>query len=238
MQEGKQIKEYYDDFSTWYERERHHGYHAMLDRLELEVLTPLAVDKDVLEVGAGTGLLMQGLAQTARRLVGLDISAGMLGAASKRGFEVAQGSAVDLPFESEQFDLAYSFKVLAHVPDIEKALGEMARVLKPGGYLVAEFYNSHSVRRIAKQLSRPGKISKERTEADVFTRWDTPDQIKSYLPAEVTLEGWRGVRVFTPAALAFRIPGANKLLPVLESWAIDSPLARFGGFLIAVCRKQ
>ncbi len=238
MKKNEQTKKYYDEFSNWYERERHHGYHAMLDHLELEVLKPLAGNKDVLEVGAGTGLIMKGLEGTARRLTGLDISAGMLQAASKRGFKVVQGSATDLPFENEQFDLAYSFKVLAHVPEIEKALKEMARVLRPGGCLVAEFYNAVSIRRIAKQLGGPGKISKDRTEADVYTRWDTPKKAKSYLPNEVSLEGWRGVRVFTPAALAFKIPGANTLLPTLESWAIDSPLARFGGFLIAVCRKK
>ncbi len=44
-------KNYYDDFSNWYEKERHHGYHAMLDRLELDILLPLANDRDVLEVG-------------------------------------------------------------------------------------------------------------------------------------------------------------------------------------------
>jgi ubiquinone/menaquinone biosynthesis C-methylase UbiE len=238
MKNKNDIREYYDDFSDWYERERHHGYHAMLDRLELEVLTPLALNREVLEVGAGTGLIMQGLTHTARRIVGLDLSAGMLKAAAKRGFDVVQGSATDLPFESERFDLVYSFKVLAHVPDIKKALGEMARVLKPGGHMVAEFYNAHSIRRIAKMLGGPGRISNQRTEDEVYTRWDTPKQVKTYLPPEVEFSGWKGVRVLTPAALVFRVPGVNAILPKLESMALSSPLARFGGFLVAVCRKK
>ncbi len=238
MKSNREIKDYYDDFSNWYERERHHGYHAMLDRLELEALDPFIREKEVLEVGAGTGLIMQGLADKARYIVGVDISAGMLKGASSRGFDVAKGSATDLPFESGRFDLAYSFKVLAHVPDIEQALSEMSRVLKPGGYLIAEFYNVFSVRWLAKRLGRPGKISEQRTEAEVFTRWDTPDQIMGYLPSDVTFVGWRGVRVFTPAALAFRIPGASTILPTIESRAMRSPLARFGGFLIAVCQKR
>ncbi len=230
--------EYYDDFSSWYENERKHGYHAMLDRLELEVIRPFAVGGDVLEVGAGTGLILEGLGDAPKTKIGLDISPGMLKKAVERGFNVVQGSATDLPFESERFDLAYSFKVLAHIPDIEKTLAEMSRVLRPGGTLVAEFYNAHSIRNLAKRLGGPGNISEKRTEADVFCRWDTPEQIMGYLPSDVTFEGWRGVRVLTPGAFAFKIPGANKVLPFLESKALSSPLARFGGFLIAVCTKR
>ena len=230
--------EYYDDFAGWYERERKHGYHAMLDQLELAVIRPLAAGGDVLEVGAGTGLIMEGLGNTPNSLTGLDISGGMLQRARERGFNVVQGSATDLPFEDETFDLAYSFKVLAHIPDIEQALSEMSRVLRPGGTLVAEFYNVQSIRHLAKRAGGPGSISNSRTEADVFCRWDTPEQVIGYLPNDVQFESWRGVRVFTPGAFAFRLPGVRTLLPALERRALDSQLARFGGFLIAVCRKR
>ena len=233
----KNTIEYYDDFSGWYERERKHGYHAMLDELELEILLPLAEGKDVLEVGAGTGLIMEGLRDAPRSITGLDISSGMLEKAAARKLKVVQGSATALPFEDEQFDLAYSFKVLAHVPDIKAALFEMARVLRPGGHLVAEFYNAHSVRKLAKWLGGPGNISERRTEADVFTRWDTPKEVLSYLPSSVIFETWLGVRVFTPFAKAFSIPGLSTLLPELERRAMRSPLARFGGFLVAVLKK-
>ncbi len=130
-------KQYYIDFSKWYENERHHGYHAMLDRLELDILLPLAENRDILEVGCGTGLIMRGLEDTAKSMVGLDISPGMLEEARRRGFNVVEGNAEELPFEDESFDLVYSYKVLAHVPGIEKALREMARVLRPGAHMVA-----------------------------------------------------------------------------------------------------
>jgi ubiquinone/menaquinone biosynthesis C-methylase UbiE len=235
---GKNTIDYYDDFSSWYERERKHGYHAMLDQLELDVIRPLAEGRDVLEVGAGTGLIMEGLGDAPKTLTGLDISSGMLKKAEKRGFNVVQGSATDLPFEDATFDLAYSFKVLAHIPDIEKALSEMSRVLRPGGMLVAEFYNARSIRRLAKKVGGPGNISDQRTEDDVFCRWDTKEQIVQYLPNDVQLEGWRGVRVLTPAAFVFKIPGVNKVLPALERRCLDSTLARFAGFLVAVCKKR
>lgn len=233
-----ETQEYYDDFSGWYERERHHGYHAMLDDIQLQILRPLATDRDVLEVGCGTGLLMQGLSGTARRLAGVDLSPGMLRPARERGFDVIEGSAEALPVADDSFDLVFSFKVLAHVPDIKRALAEMLRVLRPGGYMVADFYNRLSLRHAVKRLTAPGRISAERTEAEVYTRWDTPRQAASHLPHGLTVESWKGVRVFTPTAKALTIPLLGSALRKAEHWAADSPLARFGGFLVAVCRKS
>lgn len=237
-----QAKRYYDDFSGWYERERHHGYHAMIDELEAGLIADRCVGRDVLEVGCGTGLILERLVQkTADRpksLTGLDLSMGMARQAHGRGHTVVQGSATCLPFASSSFDVAYSFKVLAHVPDIRLALQEMARVLRPGGLLVAELYNRHSLRFVAKRLSRPGRISESRDESEVFTRWDSPSQAASYLPKELKLEALRGVRVLTPTAALLRLPALNKLIPVAEKFAGNSPLGRFGGFLVLVARKR
>ena len=213
-------KSYYDDFSGWYERKRHHGYHAMLDDLELGIVRGLAGGREVLEVGCGTGLIMRGLDGRAKRLVGVDISPGMLAEARRRGFEVLEGRAEKLPFADESFDLAYSFKVLAHVPEIELALREMARVLRPGGHLVAEFYNALSLRRLAKRLGGPGKISDDRTEAEMFTRWDTPRQVMEDLPPGLVFEGWRGVRVLTPAAFVHNVPVVGGLVARAERAAM------------------
>jgi ubiquinone/menaquinone biosynthesis C-methylase UbiE len=230
-------KGYYDDFAGWYEKKRHHGYHAMLDELELGIVRGLAGGREVLEVGCGTGLILRGLDGRAKRLVGVDISPGMLAEARRRGFDVFEGRAEKLPFTDESFDLAYSFKVLAHVPEIELALREMARVLRPGGHLVAEFYNALSLRHVAKRIGRPGRISERRTEAEMFTRWDTPRQVRSYLPPGLVFEGWRGVRVLTPTAFVHDVPIVGGLVTKAERRAMGSPLARFGGFLVAVCRK-
>jgi len=65
---------------------------------------------------------------------------------------VVQGSVTDIPFPDARFDVVYSFKVLAHVERIREALAEMARVLRPGGYLLAEFYNPLSLRGLIKAM--------------------------------------------------------------------------------------
>ena len=52
---------YYDDFAKRYERERHHGYHALLDELELDIALPLAAGRDIaLEQDLHAGLFDDG----------------------------------------------------------------------------------------------------------------------------------------------------------------------------------
>jgi ubiquinone/menaquinone biosynthesis C-methylase UbiE len=229
---------YYDDFATGYERERHRGYHALLDELELDAVEPFVRGRDVLEVGCGTGLILEKLARFARRAEGVDLSPGMLEHAKRRGLEVREGSATELPYPDASFDVAVSFKVLAHVPDIERALSEMARVCRPDGYVIAELYNPWSLRYLAKKLAGPQPISDGRTEADVYTRWDSPARMKALLPPSVDLVDVVGVRVFTPAAFVHKLPVVGSLFATAERLVTTSPLRWFGGFLIAIAKKR
>ncbi len=229
---------YYDDFSDWYERERGHGYHRMLDDLEMRICAPLATGRRVLEAGCGTGLILGRLAAHADAAWGVDLSPGMVRLAKARGLNVVLGSVTDLPFADESFDLVCSFKVLAHVPDIGRAIAELARVTRPGGQMVLEFYNPWSLRYLAKRLAGPRAISEGRTEADVFTRWDAPNVLPRLLPPGVELEALRGVRVFTPAAFVHKFPFVSRALTVAEELALDSPLRYFGGFIVAILRKR
>src|ERR1043165_8625059 len=75
---------YYDRFSATYEAERHHGYHRLIDELELELVRRYGAGGDVFEAGCGTGLLLREAARVARSAVGLDLSRGMLGSARGR----------------------------------------------------------------------------------------------------------------------------------------------------------
>lgn len=231
-------REYYDQFSRRYDTPRGSGYHWMLDTLQSEIVAPLADGKDVLEVGCGTGLLMERLKGRCRSLAGLDISPGMAERARKRGHRVTVGSADSLPFEDQSFDAVYSFKVLAHVEPIEKALSEIARVLRPGGWFVGDFYNPWSMRGLIKTLKPPTAIADGAHDEHVFTRFDSPRQVVAHLPDALRLVRFRGVRVLTPFAAVFRVPGVEQLLTRLERAAGRSPLWRLSGFVVAVCRKR
>jgi ubiquinone/menaquinone biosynthesis C-methylase UbiE len=230
---------YYDDFAGWYERERHLPYHRMLDDLEVEIVERYARDRDVLEVGCGTGLILDRVAAFARHASGIDLSGGMLARAASRGLAVAQASATELPIATASVDVAYSFKVLAHIPDIQGAMREMARVVRPGGYVLAEFYNARSLRRLVKAVKPPSAVSETTHDEHVYTRYDDARAIQSYLPAELEWVATRGIRVITPVAAVLRVPLVGAAVRWAEHRLADLPGARnVGGFLVAICRRR
>lgn len=237
--DARSTQKYYDRFSETYERERHHGYHRLIDELEIELVQRYGAGRDVLEAGCGTGLLLRETRRFARSAVGIDLSRGMLAAAQERGLHVMQGSVTHVPLPSASVDLVYSMKVLPHVPPIREALTELARLVRPGGHLLLEFYNPWSFRYLAKRFGGPAPIAAGTTDHDVYTRYDTLEQAKGYLPAGVTLVAVRGVRVLTPTSGIFRFPGLGALFTRAERAACDLPGFRnFGGFLVLVARKQ
>jgi ubiquinone/menaquinone biosynthesis C-methylase UbiE len=230
---------YYDDFAGWYERERHLPYHRMLDDLEVELVERYGTGKDLLEVGCGTGLILDRTSQFARSAVGIDLSGGMLARAAERGLHVAQASATELPIATASVDVAYSFKVLAHIPDIAGAMREMARVVRPGGWVLAEFYNARSLRRLVKAVKPPTAVSESTHDEHVFTRYDDATAIRSYLPPELSWETSRGIRVVTPFAKVLEVPLLGAAMRWAEHRLADLPGARdVGGFLVACCRRR
>ena len=97
-----------------------------------------------LDIGCGPGFLLCEMAGEAGSLVGIDASADMVEAAKRRaehdGFskkiEVLTGNATKLDLPSSSFDFATAVQVYLYVKEVERALAEAARVLKPGGRLV------------------------------------------------------------------------------------------------------
>jgi ubiquinone/menaquinone biosynthesis C-methylase UbiE len=96
---------------------------------------------DTLEIGAGTGYFSLNLLQLGliERATATDISPGMLetleATAADLGLvvETTASDAEQLPFEDESFDFVFGHAVLHHIPDLERAFAEFARVLRPGG---------------------------------------------------------------------------------------------------------
>jgi ubiquinone/menaquinone biosynthesis C-methylase UbiE len=234
-------RDYYDEFSRRYESERRPnrpaGYHAFVDDLETEIVERYGAGRDVLECGTGTGLLLERFQRFARTAKGIDLSPGMLEHARARALDVREASVTAIPFDDATFDVTCAFKVLAHVPEIGQALEEMARVTRPGGVVLAEFYNPVSLRGVVKRLGPSGAISDRTRESAVYTRYDAPWAIPRMLPSSLRLETARGVRIVTPGALAMRIPVLREALRLVERRLCDTPAAVCGGFYIAVLRK-
>ncbi len=235
-------RDYYDTFAHSYEDHRGEndpgGYHELLDELETEFVRRYADGREVLEVGCGTGLVLRRIQTFAKRARGVDLSPGMLQKARERGLDVIEGSATALPFEDQSFDVTCSFKVLAHVPDIQRALSEMVRVTRPGGTVLAEFYNPYSFRGLVKKLGPAGKIGGSADESSVYTRFDSPFALDALLPRGAKIIDARGVRIAMPTARVMRVPLVRDVFRTAERWLCDSPLRVFGGFYVAAIRRQ
>ena len=80
-------------------------------------------------------------------IVALDQSARMVALAAARGVDARVGDVQELPFADESFDVAVAAWMLYHVPDLDRALAELARVLVRGGRLVAVTNREHHWRR-------------------------------------------------------------------------------------------
>jgi ubiquinone/menaquinone biosynthesis C-methylase UbiE len=236
------IRAYYDEFSARYEAERSpnrpDGYHALVDDLEVGLVERYGAGKEVLECGVGTGLLLDRIARFARTARGIDLSPGMLERARRRGLDVREASVTHIPFPDARFDVTCAFKVLPHVRELGKALAEMARVTRPGGQVLAEFYNPISLRGLVKRLGPAGRVSDVAHEDDVYTRFDAPWIVPRVLPPSLTLAAVRGVRIVTPTASALRVPLVGGALRALEHRLTDTPAAFFAGFYVAVLEKR
>jgi ubiquinone/menaquinone biosynthesis C-methylase UbiE len=102
-----------------------------------------AAPRDVLDVGCGTGRLLESVARrwTGARLTGVDASEAMVAAARRKHgedarFSFVRGDAAALPLEPASVDAAFSTLSFHHWQDQPSGIREIARVLRPGGIFV------------------------------------------------------------------------------------------------------
>jgi SAM-dependent methyltransferase len=107
-------------------------------------------DRRVLEIGVGAGADHEQFALAGADLTGVDLTDRAIGHAKRRlglrglSSELRRRSAEQLDFADDSFDLVYSWGVLHVTPDTPKAIGEVLRVLKPGGEAKVMIYHKCS----------------------------------------------------------------------------------------------
>jgi 2-polyprenyl-3-methyl-5-hydroxy-6-metoxy-1,4-benzoquinol methylase len=114
----------------------------------------------LLEVGSGIGVDSIQLARCGFDVTAVDLTDNAIRVA--RQFAQRRGVAIDfrlgnaegLDFPTESFDAVYSFGVLHHTPDIEQAVSELRRVLRPGGTAYVMLYHRHSLVNLVHKLLR------------------------------------------------------------------------------------
>jgi SAM-dependent methyltransferase/predicted transcriptional regulator len=128
------------------------------ERFHLGALAALADPAwTVGDLGCGTGQVSSALSPFVGRVVAVDASSAMLQAAKKRlqGFDnvdLRRGELEALPVDDARLDAATMMLVLHHVPEPERALAEVARVLKPGGRLILVDMLSHDRENYRQQM--------------------------------------------------------------------------------------
>ena len=117
----------------------------------------------LLDVACGGGLFGPHVVGKGYRVIGVDLSAASLCEARQHGFHaVAQADIAVLPFADESFDVVTAGQCLEHVPDPFAVVGELCRVLRPGGTLIVDTIADTRVARlvsitIAENLPVPGR---------------------------------------------------------------------------------
>jgi ubiquinone/menaquinone biosynthesis C-methylase UbiE len=174
-------------------------------RWVFDTLVKLPADARILELGSGSGLLWKSCTDRIPvewRITLSDLSPGMLDAAWRnlvvtgRAFQFKEIDAQSIPFEYETFDAVIANHMLYHVPDRNKALSEIRRVLKPGGRLFATTVGENHMKQMMDWYSRVHVSKVWESFAGPFTLENGMEQISPYL-SQVTLARYEDNLVVT-----------------------------------------
>ncbi|MFC4951197.1 class I SAM-dependent methyltransferase [Pseudonocardia sp. GCM10023141] len=163
-----------------------------------------------LELGSGTGFFLLNLMQAGLAKSGsvTDLSPGMVQAALRNaehlGLDV-DGRVADaerIPYEDDTFDVVVGHAVLHHIPDVELALREVLRVLKPGGRFVFAGEPTKIGDLYARRLGAlTWKATTELTKLPLLASWRRPQAELDESSRAAALEAVVDIHVFDPDEL-------------------------------------
>jgi ubiquinone/menaquinone biosynthesis C-methylase UbiE len=149
-----EAKDYFESVSGSWDLLRK-GFYGDEVRDAVLVAARLLPENTVLDVGAGTGFLTEGAAKIARKVIALDFSEAMMSEARAKlggmNVEFKIGNVEQIPLPDASMDAVIGNMVLHHCSSPEAAVGQMSRVLVPGGRLVLSDLQEHSYESLRKE---------------------------------------------------------------------------------------
>lgn len=207
-------------YEAWYQTRRGRWIADREFSLIQRLLSP-ASNTTLLDVGCGTGHFTRRFAKLGQSVTGIDPDENALDYAKRinGGITYLQGSALNLPFQTDSYDYTTAITSLCFITDPIQALHEMWRVSRHG--LVLGLLNRHSILHRMKQGQGGYRNA----------RWDT---------ARVVHEKWLTTLVPAPTAIHIRsaifLPQGNMMAKWIESLLPD--YLPWGGFLVVHLQKQ
>jgi len=211
-------------------------------------------DKKVLEVGVGDGIDHLELAKAGAILSGIDITPKSIELTKKNlelhGYKsnLLVADAENLPFEDNSFDVVYSFGVLLSVPDTQKAIDEICRVLKPSGKAIVSLYHKYSLFWISvilfDMIIKGGFLKKtvqERLSEIEYRGGEAKPLVKVYTRRQVRkmFHKFSKIRIYTRHSdTVFTRSKIDKIIiKPLFGWLLELLSKRWGWYLIIEAEK-
>jgi SAM-dependent methyltransferase len=139
-----------------------------------------AQPRRVLEVGCGMGNLAERIAAALdAEVVATDLSPRMVELTQARGIDASVADVQDLPFADGAFDCAVAGWMLYHVPEVDRALSELHRVLAEGGRLVAVTIGAEHMAEVWERVGTPGRarsVARETGEEQLRRHFERVDR--------------------------------------------------------------
>jgi len=200
------------------------------------VLDLLAVKpgEEILDLGCGDGRDMIVFERKGARCTGVDFSEQMIREGVKRlrkaGVSKARlfvGSAQSLPFKDESFDKVSCSEIIEHIPDWEKAIREISRVVKRGGLVVITTPNKYGLYGLEKAfLKFVYRVLRRRGEHP-YDEWKTPREVSEVLNLNGLKVQAKGTVCFIPGCfISYKLPKGLKRFLVKTTASIEPVLAR------------
>lgn len=201
----------------------------------------------VLEVGAGTGYLLEQLTKRGYQMTAVEPAPGMRQRAQQRNPEatIVDAKVGQLPFPDNSFDAVIAIEVFRylHPNDIEAGYRECLRVLKPGGVLVATLVNKYALDGFA--LLYGARLLREKiggTPLPNYCNFVTPGSIRRLFAKTFAVPVTTRAMLFSPLRLSYKVPGIGgpiaKLFEPFDNWLSQrSWWHPFAGHLVALAEK-